>query len=165
MQKPDICLWHFLEKVLLTFPTRRKGCPVPARALFGILNLYWEKPKGMMGRVEITEWCRHSWVDLFLFPWNRPGKKQERTRKIFIESTNAPFLHAMETLYVIVSEERRENPAELFQATASLFWCQLFWGGACTVGESKERDRHWMGVRSIRSGENGLKITAASFTA
>lgn len=50
----------------------------------------------------------------FLFLWNRPGKKQEGTRKIFIESTNAPFLHAMETLYVPVSEERREKALQSY---------------------------------------------------
>lgn len=107
-------------------------------------------------KVEIAKWCRHSWLNLFLFLWNRPGKKQEGTRKIFIESTNAHFLHAMETLYVTVSEERRGSPAELFQAK-SLLWYQLFWGRTCTLGESKERDRHWVGVRSIRSGEKWIE--------
>lgn len=126
MQKPDVC--PFLEKVL-TFPTRRKGW---------LPHLYQEKPKGVTGRwnCQVMQ-TQLSWPFLFLFLWNMPGKKQEGTRKIFTESTNAPFLHAMETLYATVSEERRESPAELFQTTASLFWCQQFWGGTCTLASPK----------------------------
>lgn len=88
-QKTEICLLACsLEKLLFTFPIRRKGWPVPASTVFGIPILCQEKSKRFDGEVKLqsdaVKWGRPgtAGVTFFIYNWSKPGKKEEGTREI-----------------------------------------------------------------------------------